>query len=204
MNYYQKDFQTTKWIIWMCTWSDQRMACQFHGYFVLYANVSFKEKSQIKGGAYNHQHTMRSHMLVHTIPSIGIISPTLAYGCTLKCANFYVCFTLDIEFQCLKGSNVKYGFRDVGHILQKYAHNLSPTVHLHIPPCTIYYFVILHFVQVILIIHCYWHPQISSQKINMKFIRPTSSPACTHSRGVPDTEREAYLLCRGTSDKPKT
>ena len=49
--------------------------CQFHAYFVLYTNLSFKEMSQIERGAYNRQHNVRSHTLVHTSHGVGIISP---------------------------------------------------------------------------------------------------------------------------------
>lgn len=61
-----------------------RIGCQFHGYFVLYTNLSFKEMSWIERGAYNRRHNMRSHMLMHTIRGVGIISPAMACGCTLR------------------------------------------------------------------------------------------------------------------------
>lgn len=56
------------------------IGCQFHGYFVHYTNLSFKEMSQIERRAYNRQHNMCSRMLMHTIHSVGIISPALQYS----------------------------------------------------------------------------------------------------------------------------
>lgn len=76
-----------------CGWGPANgIGCQFHGYFVLYTNLSFKEMSQIERGAYNRQHNMRSHMLMHTIHSVGIISPALACGCTLRSVHTFIVY----------------------------------------------------------------------------------------------------------------
>lgn len=58
--------------LWM--WLGQWIGCQFHGYFVLFAKLSFKETSWIKSGAYNRQNNMHSHILTLSIQSVGIIS----------------------------------------------------------------------------------------------------------------------------------
>lgn len=79
---------TFKWLVswmWMC--SGNKIGCQFQGYFVLYTNLSFKDMSWIGRAAYNRWHNMRSHMLMHTTHSVGIISPAFACGCTLRSAH---------------------------------------------------------------------------------------------------------------------
>lgn len=67
------------------------IGCQFHGYFVLYTNLSFKEMSWIERGAYNRRHNMRSRMLMHTMHGVGIIPSR--YGAGMRVQERFAVYT---------------------------------------------------------------------------------------------------------------
>ena len=64
----------------------------------LYTNLSFKEMSEIEREAYNRRHNMRSHILIRSIHSVGIISPALVCGYTLGVHTFITHVTYYVHY----------------------------------------------------------------------------------------------------------